>query len=356
MPWTLSDAKLNFPKYHHAWDDLNASACRQGLLDSMFVQALLDHLADSQVLLAQDLSSSAAAMLLLVRGGAGRWQTFAPSQQPLGNALFADPSRAEAQIASLLHRLPGWPWVLSLMHQDPANGGAPRPHQPKGQTEAMDSLVTGRVTRAASFEAYWAQRPAELRDGLARRRRRLTQQGVAERLSLLRDPGDVEAALRHHSRLESQGWKAAAGTAVSLDSAQGRFYAQVFQAFCARGEAVMAQLHFNDEVVASQLCLKRGKVCISLKIAFDESRRRDAPGYLLQAQLIRQMHQDAELDSIEFFGPATLGWTHKWTQDLRSLHHLNVYRHPALRQAAQWHRALRQAPRVQADPPGPPQP
>ncbi len=145
----------------------------------------------------------------------------------------------------------------------------------------MDRLVTGRVTRAPSFEAYWAQRPAELRDGLARRRRRLSQQGVAERLSLLRDPGDV---------------------------------------------------------------------------AFDESRRRDAPGYLLQAQLIRQMHQDAALDSIEFFGPATPGWTHKWTPDLRALHHLNVYRHPALRQAAQWRRALRQAPRVQVDPPAPAQP
>jgi hypothetical protein len=37
------------------------------------------------------------------------------------------------------------------------------------------------------------------------------------------------------------------------------------------------------------------------------------------------------VDLLEFYGRATEGWTRKWTNDLRMLVHLNVYRHPVLR-------------------------
>lgn len=333
MAWTLSNAGESFAAKHHCWDELNARVANHVLLDAVFVQALLDHFSAQPVLLAHETSTSAPAMLLLCRQGAGRWQTFAPSQAPLGNALFGDRTHADAQLGALLRQLPGSAMLLGVMHQDPESGGLAAQHD-AGAIETVHWLQTGRVRRSPGFDHYWQQRPADLRDGNARRHRRLQKQGTQERLCTLREPGQIEQGLHHYCAMEETGWKAAAGTAVSMTNAQGRFYRSVLLALCTRGEAAIHELRFDDKPVASQLCLQRGGMSVSLKISFDESQRRDAPGYLLQELIVRQLHQDPALNVIEFYGPATDGWTRKWTDDLRPMHHLNVYRNTAVRLAA----------------------
>ena len=62
---------------------------------------------------------------------------------------------------------------------------------------------------------------------------------------------------------------------------------------------------------------------------------------MLQEQIIRQLHQNSDVEVIEFYGAATAGWTHKWTSDVRPMHHLNYYRNAAVQRSLKWLKALR---------------
>jgi len=64
----------------------------------------------------------------------------------------------------------------------------------------------------------------------------MTEQGYKLELKGIRDPGQVAEAIREYGMLEAKGWKSREGTAVTADNAQGRFYREVFERFCARGE------------------------------------------------------------------------------------------------------------------------
>jgi hypothetical protein len=48
--------------------------------------------------------------------------------------------------------------------------------------------------------------------------------------------------------MESKAWKVKEGTAVAMDE-QGRFYRQVMEDFCSRGESVIYRLRVDGQVV-----------------------------------------------------------------------------------------------------------
>jgi CelD/BcsL family acetyltransferase involved in cellulose biosynthesis len=342
MVWTLTDAAQTFQAHQPLWDELNAAASNHILLDSRFVQLLLQHLGERQILLARDNSTSSPAMLLLFQQRQGAWSTYQPSQQPIGNLLFSNPARVEQQVGELLRHLPGYPLLLGLMQQDPDHSCMPRTDTSL-QVEPVAYIETGRISLKHDFDLYWQSRPDELRDGNARRRRRLEREGTQVQLRVLREPHNMEQGLRHYCHMETEGWKGAVGTAVNMADPQGNFYVSMLQALSASGEAVIYELLFNDKPVASQLCILRGRMLVSLKIAFDIEYRRDAPGFLLQEAIIRHLHQERGVEVIEFYGRVTDGWTLKWTDEIRSMFHLNFYRNSVIRKGFNWVRPLRQA-------------
>lgn len=330
VSWIIEPAAQAYLAQSANWDALNAATGDHILLGSHFLQPLLQTLAGRKVWLARETSASSPAAALLVRQHLGIWSTWQPAQLPLGPVLLADGARAEAQLDALLRALPGPSLLLGVTQQDPAYSRLPLDSASR-QFERMDYIPTGRVRLAGDFEAYWRERPDDLRQSVARRRRRLAREGVQVQVRRLDQPGQMAAAMDDFSRMEQSGWKGAAGTSVGLDDAQGRFYRQLLVSLAERGEAAVYQLMFDERPVASQVCIGRGRMWVSLKIAYDEAFRRDAPGYLLQEQIIRALHQQPGVDLLEFYGRATEGWTRKWTNDLRMLVHLNVYRHPLLR-------------------------
>lgn len=343
MAWTVTDATETFRSHCHLWDELNQSIGNHVLLDSRFVQAQLENLAIRPVHLAVETSTSAPAMMLLINEGRGRWSTFQPSQQPIGNVLFSDQARAEYQIGDLLHHLPGYAMALGITQQDPTICRVPFAADTK-HAELVKYIDTGRVTLMKTFDAYWQRRPADLRESIARRRRRLKRDGIEVRLRVLQDPDHVAEGIRDYSRMEQEGWKSRTGTAVGITDAQGRFYRTMLQAMCERGEGTIYQLLFGDRPVASQICIGRGRMLISLKIAFDETFRRDAPGFLLQKQIIRHLHeQQPGIDTLEFYGRATDGWTRKWTSDVRTMFHVNYYRNSSIFSAVRAVKSVRRS-------------
>ena len=90
--------------------------------------------------------------------------------------------------------------------------------------EKLDYIQTARIPLEGTYQEYWAAREGRLRKNNDRLRRRMAEKGLRLDFNVIRAAADVGEAIREFGRLESKGWKAMEGTAVSVDNAQGRFY------------------------------------------------------------------------------------------------------------------------------------
>ena len=117
-------------------------------------------------------------------------------------------------------------------------------------------------TRWERFRSIWDGRESRLRRNNDRLRRRMAEKGLRLDFAAIRDPAQVGDAIVQLARLESKGWKAKEGTAVSVDNAQGRFYQALLEHFCARDEGVIYQLRIDDQVVATDICVTRGEMLV----------------------------------------------------------------------------------------------
>jgi hypothetical protein len=138
-----------------------------------------------------------------------------------------------------------------------------------------------------------------------------------------------------HGKLESGGWKGKAGTAIHASNAQGRYYTQIMQAFSRKGEACIYRYWFNKTLVASDLFVYRNRTMICLKIAYDESQQTHAPNILMREAEFRHIFKTDSFDRIEFYG-RTMYWHTKWSNEFRTLFHVNCYRWPFLSKLHQW--------------------
>ena len=132
--------------------------------------------------------------------------------------------------------------------------------------------------------------------------------------------------MEHYGQLESAGWKAADGTAIHPDNAQGRFYRKMLENFCAIGRGRMYQSWFGDKVVAMDLCVHDAEVIVVLKTTYDESYKVVSPSTLMRQDEFHQLFAEEKFKRIEFYGKV-MEWHTRWTENARPIYHANVYRH-----------------------------
>jgi CelD/BcsL family acetyltransferase involved in cellulose biosynthesis len=338
MKWSLRPAAA-FSEIRELWDDLNARQGAHPLLDSGFVGPLVKHFASPATRLAVADGSGAPGAVLLDPAGKGMWRTFQPSQAPLGLILLGDRRRGFEQIRDILASLPGYALGLSVMQQDPDFTSLPRTDA--GAVEALDYIETARLVPSGSFEDYWKSRGRNLVHNLSRQRRRLADQGVSLELVAERDPSAVADGVRQYGEIESRSWKAEEGTAVSPDDAQGRFYREMLEHFCTRGEGVIYSLSLNGQIVAVDLCLERHGMLVILKTTYDEGIEKLSLGLLLHQEIFKAAFSEQRVKVIEFYGRVR-DWHTKWTDETRTMYHTTLYRHPMIRAArrrvAAWRR------------------
>lgn len=325
MRWVFRPAREHFSEYRRVWDEVNRAWGNHVLLDSAFVEPLVRHFASSDTLIGITKGSS-PALALVSHGQMGLWHTFQPAQGPLGLILLNPANGAIEQIYSLMRSLPGYALGLGVQQQDSEYtafrglGSSPR-------IEILEYIKTARVSVVGSFDEYWQKRERDLIENIARRRRRLAQQGIEVCMDVNRSPCKVAECIGDYGRMETAGWKGQRGTAVTLDNTQGMFYREILERFCEAGEGVIFSLRFNEATVASQLCLERGGMLVSLKIAYDEAYRNHSPGFLLQEEIIRHLYSEGKVRAFEFYGRVREGWTTKWTREIRPMYHVNFHRH-----------------------------
>ena len=321
----------DFDKQASRWRALNQRYGNSPLLDPLFLApALAEFASDGARLAIGRRGEQDAAMSILQQSGRASWQTFQPANAPLG-ALVLDPMLVPdiggLAPQELARSLPGPALLIGLSQLDPAF--LPRPPA-DSCLEDLDYIETARITLAGDYESYWASRGKNLRHNMKRQRNRLKRDGVTMRLERLTAPQDMARAVADYGALESAGWKQAAESAVHRDNAQGRFYIAMLTAFAEQGEALVLRLFYDEQLVASDLCLLRDGILIILKTSYDESVESTSPAHLMRHELIMQAFSDGDIRCVEFYGPAQ-DWHRRWTDEIRGLYHLNLYRWPAVR-------------------------
>jgi CelD/BcsL family acetyltransferase involved in cellulose biosynthesis len=328
IKWTLCAASQFSSRWAQEWDQLNDRAGALPFLASDIMLAALTHFGTGKELLAVgSCAGETVAMALLTRKNAIAWESFQPSQIPLGAYLQLPEFRVDELASALLRALPKPALLLGLTQLDPAWVNRP---QASVATAVIDYIDTAWVNVAGNFDDYWSARGKNLRQNMRKQRNKLEAEGITPRLEILTTPDTISGAIVDYGRLESAGWKAEAGTAVQLDNAQGRFYRQILENACQRGEGIVYRYWFGDKVVAVDLCVKHHDALVILKTTYDENYKAVSPAFLMREESFRLLFDAGAIKRIEFFGKM-MEWHTRWTDHYRRLYHLTHYRWPWLR-------------------------
>jgi len=304
------------------WDTLQRECANLPFLESGFLKPLLEEFGTGQELLAfgcEDGKPCAAAILTKRRFGV--WQTFQPSQLPLGAWVSRTDDNLAELARSLLRALPGINLNLSLTQIDPL-------YQPRPEDEpcikTMDYIDTAWVDIDQPFDTYWEARGKNLKTNTRKQRTKLHIENVTLSLECLMQPEAVAQAIEDYGTLESAGWKGKDGTAVHPDNAQGRFYRNMLENFCAQGRGRIYRYRFNDKVVSMDLCIEASDRIVILKTTYDETYKTVSPSTLMRQDEFRELFDSGKFKRIEFYGKV-MEWHTRWTENKRMLYHLTSY-------------------------------
>ncbi len=328
MSWYLVSAAC-FAEHALTWRALHAACGAPVLLSVDFVAPLVEQMGSGAELLARcERNGKVVAMALVAPSGRASWSSFQPPQAPLGLWLQLPDEPLEPLLAGLLRALPGFPLVFSLTQMDPALALRPTDG---GAIATLDYIDTARVTISGSFNDYWQARGKNLRANLKKQRARLQREGIATRLDVSRGPQDMARAVEDYSRLEQSGWKAGQGTAVQAANAQGRYYRAMLERLAARGGASVCRYYLGERLAAMDLCVEDAGCVVVLKTSYDESAADGlSPALLMREEATRRLYDEGRPGRIEFYG-RVMEWHLRWTDEVRTMYHINYYRWPGLR-------------------------
>lgn len=336
MNWRLHPAR-EFSAIAPAWDVLNDACGGIPFLGSAVIDAALAHFGTGNELVAVcEEDGRMTRALILKRAGMAGWQTFQPSQLPLGPVLLTPDARlTDASMQALFRVLPGLPLTIGLTQLDPIMVARP---EESAAFSSLDYIRTAWVEVAGEFDAYWANRGKNLRDNVKKLGKKVAAEGLSARLEQVTDPAQMAAAVEDYAMLETAGWKRSVGTAVSTETAQGRFYVDMMQRMARLNRARAYRYWFGDAVVTMDLCVEHGDVMVVLKTAYDERFGKFSPATLMREQISRQIFAEGRIRRIEFYGPV-MDWHTRWTEHSRTLYHANLFRSSAIRRMVEFARA-----------------
>ncbi|HWJ93216.1 MAG TPA: GNAT family N-acetyltransferase [Telluria sp.] len=328
MKWTAVPA-TGFAQHSARWHELHARCGGHALLAADFVAPLVTHFGSGAEMLAWcEQDGRTVAMAVVAPAARGSWSTFQPAQAPVALWLQEPGADIERLCHGLMRALPGFPLVFGVTQLDPAM--LPRPaHTPCIGT--LDYIDTARVTIAGTFDGYWNKRGKNLRANLKKQRAKLDKEGIATRLEICTDPHAVAQAVADYGMLESSGWKAGCGTAVHAENAQGRYYREMLEASCRRGAGSIYRYFFGERLVAMDLCVEDADRVVVLKTSYDESAAGSlSPTLLMREEACRRLFEEGRVRRLEFYG-RVMEWHLRWTDEVRTMYHVNCYRWPGLR-------------------------
>ncbi len=319
MTWHLHPVS-NFKQYSESWDWLNGNGADTPLLSSDFIIPLLDHFSGHKDKLAiHGDSQHPNAMTIVTRPKFAVWETLQPSQAPLGLWLQDKAIPTASLLAQLRKALPFPTLLVGITQQDPDL--LPRPEKSDGLS-TLDYIQTARVTLHGCFDDYWSQRGKNLRQNLNRQRNRLEREGIKTSLKIITAPDEIPQAIMAYGKLESAGWKNSGGTAIHIGNTQGQFYRDMLINFSRKQNTLVFQYLYDDQLVATDLCIKDDRSLIILKTTYDEAITTSSPAMLMRQDAFKSIFNGRLVEKIEFYGKV-MDWHTKWSEEIRGLYHIN---------------------------------
>jgi len=320
VQWTTHPIQA-FDEIATQWQQLNQKTANSLLLDPRFVKPLIKYFGESEMLIALARHhETLVAASILTKVGFGQWQTFQPSQAPLGMWLCTpDYFHNRSLYQSLTRSLPGTVLTISITQQDPKL--LARPVDDK-HFSTLDYITTARLDIPEDFEAYWQSRSKNVRTSVGKAKRRLEKEGKKITFDVGKALNNIHDDVKKYGQLESDGWKNNTGTAVHIDNDQGKYYTEMLSAF-APEQCQIWRYYFDSELVATDLCINDEETIFILKTTYAEPWQRYSPAFSLHVDGVEHCSKIG-LKSIEFYGPS-MQWHKKLTDDERVMYHLTYY-------------------------------
>jgi CelD/BcsL family acetyltransferase involved in cellulose biosynthesis len=322
MAWSIHPI-TQFANFSNQWDALVRLQPGTPFLESAFLQPLINVFGTgAERLCLFHANGKLRAAAIMQRERKGIWQTFQPSQLPLG-AWVTDGNIDLANACHELTRhLPGLTLGIGATQLDPRTQIRPE-DAPKMRTQ--DYIQTAWVDIEGDFETYWEARGKNLKQNTRKQRNKMQADGTIIRMESITAPEDVQKAIEDYGSLESTGWKAADGTAILPGNAQGHFYRKVLENFCTLGRGRIYRYWFDEKVVAMDLCIHDDTIIVILKTAYDESYKAISPSTLMRQDEFQHLFEEQKFTRIEFFGKV-MEWHTRWSTQSRTIFHATGYR------------------------------
>lgn len=334
--WKFVDAK-QFDTYQAEWGKLNSAGPRTPLLDASLVRIALHHFGSGHEKLGvarRDRQIVAMALFCPKRFGA--LNMFQPSQLPLGPFVSRTDIPLSELTRALIASLP-FRYVLSSLSQLDSLFFA-RPPQSARDARTLTHIQTGYIDLPATYAEYIESRPRKKRNQVAKRIEKAEADIGPVHLTVHGDAEEAAGLVGAFADMESAGWKAKAGSAITRGGDQEKFYTEVLQHFGRIGQLKIFQLHFGEKRAAMQLAVHAEGCLYLLKSSYDESLKDYSPGVALKQYLIEQLYNESTpFHRVEFYG-RVIEPHRTWITGSREIFHANIYRAPVL---ARIHDAMR---------------
>lgn len=320
--WTIEPFRPDSAEAQETWGMLALASGGSPVLRPGFVFACARTIGSGVLMYAccrRDGVPVAAA--LLRRHGGPSPELFVESQMPLG-AWVQAPGEDFIELAQGLLRACGTALRLGVSQIDPRFMARP---EDGDRVQTLDYIQTAWVEFDGDFDSYWKGRGKNLRTNMRRQREKLAAQGIGTRMEILTAPEDMARGVSDYAALESRGWKAELGTAVSETHPQTVFYREMLEGFARLGQARIYRYFFDDRLVATEFCLVGGPEMVILKTTHDESVNPFSPASLLRQEMFEGLYREGGIRRLEFYGPLK-EWHTRWTTLVRTIYHANIYR------------------------------
>lgn len=255
-----------------------------------------------------------AAALPLQCTGATRWSVLANVHTPRLALPFADEDALSVAWAAAFTRA-----RELLVPALPAEGAVWRSLAAARERRRRWEIVTAGnlspvVDTSGELDGWRAESKPRWGAPLERFRRKMGRESDAA-FTLVSEPDDLEAELDRGIALEAAGWKGEQGTAMAADGAVERFYREAAGHWHAAGMLRCSALTLDDELAAWDLCALHAGELLLVKTAFDESRRKLAPGLVLRLSVIERCFE-GEIAAHDLLGDDD-GWKLKFSTGVR---------------------------------------
>lgn len=171
-----------------------------------------------------------------------------------------------------------------------------------------------------SYDDYLRSLSENFRASLRKARNKATRDQCVVTNRTASKPEEMEDALRVFFELEASGWKGevGSGTAIKLNPQLSEFYRSLAMSFAAAGCGFIHLMAINGKDAAGQFALTDERSVCLLKIAYDESFARYAPGNLLMEKTLQDARATQPPREVNLMTDSA--WHERWNVSSRQVY------------------------------------